>query len=254
MHNDASEAVLIDTQPLRLAFVAQLAIPEKTDSRAFRRLSGGGDDAEAFRGVFETMDEAPRFHLEAIHADRGEIPDLGYDAVILGGSVASVNDRLAWQWALGDWLLRWRATGRPLLGICGGHQLMAQILGGTVARRAQGPVSGTRPALLTADGHGHWLFDGMGADPLFQFAHFDHVSELPEGARTLAMGADTIAAADFGGDWVSVQFHPEVSCDRLATFWHHFTDDRARFEFLPGRERLIANFLRRVLENREAAA
>lgn len=237
--------------PMRLAFVAQLAIPEDADHRAFRRLSGAGDDAEAFRSVFETMDVASSFVLDAFHADRGELPDLDYDAVILGGSVASVNDNLPWQWALGDWLLRWRSTGRPLLGICGGHQMMAQILGGSVVRRRQGPISGTRPAVLTADGHGHWLFEGLGVDPLFQFAHFDHIGRLPEGGRALAMGADTIAAADFGDDWVSVQFHPEVSCDRLATFWHYFTEDRARFEFLPGRERLISNFLRRALKTRK---
>lgn len=254
MPKDAPQTPDMADRPLRLAFVAQLAIPEETDRRPFRRLSGGCDDAEAFRGVFETMDEASRFRLEAIHADRGEIPALDYDAVILGGSVASANDRLSWQWALGDWLLRWRTTGRPLLGICGGHQMMAQILGGTVSRRAQGPVSGTRRAVLTADGHGHWLFDGLGANPLFQFAHFDHVSTLPEGATALATGADTIAAADFGGGWVSVQFHPEVSCDRLATFWNHFTQDPARFEFLPGRERLIENFLRQVPERRERPA
>ncbi|MBJ7437980.1 MAG: type 1 glutamine amidotransferase [Sphingopyxis sp.] len=227
----------------RLAFVAQLAVPEGADPRIFARLQGGADDAAAFRGVFDTLDHAPRFELHAVHADRGEEIGLDYDAVVLGGSVASVNDVLPWQVGLASWLARWREIGRPLLGICGGHQLMAQAMGGTVSRRATGPFVGSRTARMTVDGADHWLFAGLGPDPRFQFAHFDHVSTMPEGGRVLALGAETVAAADYGGGWVSVQFHPEVSCDRLATLWYGLTDDRTAFEYLHGCERLIDNFL-----------
>jgi len=233
--------------PLRLAYIAQLAVPHGVDRRAFARLLGGDDEVEAFQGLLAALDLDGVFDLIGVHADRGEAPSLDYDAVIVGGSFASVNDRHPWQAPLLGWLERYRATGRPLLGICGGHQLACSALGGTVIQREQGPVLGTIAAELSDAGRGHWLFDGMGGAPLFQFAHFDHVTHMPSGARVLATCQGTVAAADLGGDWVSTQFHPEVACDRLAAYYHALVEDReVRFGYVVGAERLIGNFLRRV--------
>jgi len=52
------------------------------------------------------------------------------------------------------------------------------------------------------------------------------------------------AALDHGGNWVSVQFHPETTCDRMATCWSEIDPmQAARYNFIPGCERMIGNFI-----------
>lgn len=241
--------MMTPTKPrARLAYIAQLAVPDGIDRRAFSRLRGGDDEVEAFHGLLDGLGLDDAFELVGVHADRGEAPSLNYDAVVLGGSFASVNDRHPWQTGMQEWLVHYRATGRPLLGICGGHQLACAALGGAVDRRGDGPVLGTLAIEMTDAGKNHWLFEGMGSAPMFQFAHFDHVTRMPAGATVLAKCLGTVAAADLGKAWVTTQFHPEVACDRLAAYYHALVDDPAvRFGYLPAAEKLIGNFLRRAL-------
>ncbi len=246
--NDAGEAGGQAGRRLRVAYVAQLAPPPSLDLGLFCRLQGGWDETEAFRALVDLLGHGDSVEVIGVHADRGESPALDYDAVVLGGSFASVNDGHDWQRRLLGWLDEWRQTGRPMLGICGGHQLAALALGGNVARREDGPVVGTLATDLTEAGRGHWLFADMGEAPLFQFAHFDHVTQLPAGSTVLATRDGTIAALDFGGEWVSTQFHPETTGDRLATYWNSLiTEESSRFYFLSGCERLIGNFLERAV-------
>ncbi len=52
--------------------------------------------------------------------------------IIVLGSGASVNDDLIWQTELRGWLRAAMAVGIPMLGLCYGHQLMANMAGSTV--------------------------------------------------------------------------------------------------------------------------
>lgn len=234
---------------LRVCYIAQLAPPPSLDLNLFCRLQGGWNEVEAFSGLVKLLGFEESIDLTGIHVDLGDEPDLDYDAVVVGGSFASVNDGREWQYALVDWFGRWRQTGKPLLGICGGQQLAAVVLGGDVERRGEGPVVGTLPADLTEAGRAHWLFAGMGSTPVFQFAHYDHVTRLPPDGIVLATRDGTVAAIDFGNEWVSTQFHPETTGDRLATYWNTANKEQSsRFYFQLGSERLIANFLQRAMD------
>ena len=53
-------------------------------------------------------------------------------AYIIFGSASSVNDRLEWQIKLAQFIKTKLEKGIPVMGICFGHQLMADFFGGRV--------------------------------------------------------------------------------------------------------------------------
>ena len=83
-----------------------------------------------------------------------------FDCIVIGGTFHNVYENRPWQMPLKDWLLNYRKTGRPLFGICGGHQAMCVALGGEVTKRPAGTVGGTYPVILTQDGAKHDVFKG----------------------------------------------------------------------------------------------
>ncbi len=99
--------------------------------------------------------------------------------------------------------------GVPVLGICYGHQLMAQALGGEVAATGQREYGGTE---LHVEQPGVLLQDVPETDTVWM-SHGDAVTRAPEGFRVTAT-TDTIPIAameDPDRGLFAVQFHPEVS-------------------------------------------
>ena len=127
-----------------------------------------------------------------------------FDAAIISGSQSSVyDDHRPWIQDLRPWVSDALADGLPLLGVCWGHQLLAQVLGGTVREGAYelGYVS-------VFQEHADPLWMGL-PDPFTAFAtHSDHVVELPPNADLLASNEAGVQA--FRHDHADgVQFHPE---------------------------------------------
>jgi GMP synthase (glutamine-hydrolysing) len=98
--------------------------------------------------------------------------------------------------------------GIPVLGICYGHQLMAQTLGGTVTETGVGEYGKAQMA-VTADG---CLFEGLPREQQVWMSHKDSVSLAPAGFEVLASSpeAEVAAMADTSRGFFGVQFHPEV--------------------------------------------
>jgi GMP synthase (glutamine-hydrolysing) len=101
------------------------------------------------------------------------------------------------------------SLGVPVLGICYGHQLMAQALGGEVAATGQREYGGTSVAV---DGARSLLQD-MPATGTVWMSHGDAVVRAPVGFRVTARTDQIPIAAmeDPERDLYAVQFHPEVS-------------------------------------------
>jgi len=231
-----------------LLYISQFAEPGSYDKSTWRRIYGGDDETIAIEALLDQIGALDAVDYRGIKAHEGEALPADLDAidgVILGGSFASVSDNYAWQREIAAWLGRWRQTGKPLMGICGGHQLMSTMLGGRVEKTPSGPEVGSLPLTLTEQGRSHYLFDGFDDSSPFFFGNFDRVIEVPEGTTVLATRPNLPAAAlDHGGNWVSVQFHPETTCDRMATCWAEINPAQsARYSFIPGCERMIANFI-----------
>ncbi len=146
--------------------------------------------------------------LAVLDARRGELPALAdTTALVITGSPESVTSRAPWILAAETRTAELVRSGVPALGICFGHQLLGQALGGLVEANPRGREIGTVELERFADDP---LFDG--APPAFDanMSHCDSVTRLPEGARVLARTRlDPNAAVRFGERAWGVQFHPE---------------------------------------------
>jgi GMP synthase (glutamine-hydrolysing) A subunit len=100
--------------------------------------------------------------------------------------------------------------GVPVLGVCYGMQLLAQLSGGTVQRAARREYGRAGVEVL-----GGRLFQGFGAGeetPVWM-SHGDHVDVAPPGYNIVARSDNTPVAAIEHRDrpLYGVQFHPEVA-------------------------------------------
>ena len=244
---------------LKLLLICQLAEPDEVDLSVFAGLSEGEDDLGWIQSRFEELGVSDAVDVHGVHVCLGEeIPPIDtFDAAIIGGSYHMVGDDRPWQRHLLQWMREARETGKPCLGICGGHQLMGVQFGAKVSGLPDEICCGTLQVDWTDAGEAHWLFRGIVPDTEFHFGNYEHVVEVPAGATALATRESSPAvAADFGGDWVGVQFHPEMSAEAMARSWQPDFPERAqRYRASPGASRVLLNFLFRAgLEPAEAKA
>lgn len=136
------------------------------------------------------------------------LPDpAAFAGVIVTGSASSVTERAPWILRTEQYLAEAVEQRHPVLGICFGHQLLGQALGGLVERNPRGREMGTVELSVLADDP----LLAMGELPaLVHATHVDSVTVLPSGARLLATTAlEPHAAVRFGERAWGVQFHPE---------------------------------------------
>ncbi len=96
----------------------------------------------------------------------------------------------------------------PVLGICYGHQLMAELAGGSVEKSGEAEYGKTQ-LQVTADS---LLFRELPAEQQVWMSHRDQVTAAPEGFVCVATsdGAEVAAMEDRDRRMYGVQFHPEV--------------------------------------------
>lgn len=131
----------------------------------------------------------------------------GFSGVIVTGSASSVTERAPWMLRSEEYLATAVQAGHPVLGICFGHQLLGQALGGRVERNPRGREMGTVALSILQDDP---LLDRSIEPALAHATHVDSVTLLPKQARVLATTAlEPHAAVRFGERAWGVQFHPE---------------------------------------------
>lgn len=147
-----------------------------------------------------------------IDARKEELPDPDWAGVIVTGSAASVYDGDAWIARSEEFLRRAADRSVPLYGVCFGHQLVAQALGGKVEKCRHGWELGTATVTLTDEGRTDPLFADVPESFHAQQSHGDVVAELPPGAVPLAQNDHWPYQAFRLGDHVwGTQFHPEFT-------------------------------------------
>lgn len=148
-----------------------------------------------------------------------------YSGIIVSGSAARVGDQEDWMLRTMEALRIAHEQGVPTLGICFGHQLLGEALGGKVAPNPKGREIGTVPLKLRAR---DYLLDIPGHEPTIVMTHLDSVVELPPGAEVLCQtDLDPHAALRFSPTTWGVQFHPEMDEEIIG---YYLTERRADIE------------------------
>jgi GMP synthase (glutamine-hydrolysing) len=148
--------------------------------------------------------------------------------VIISGSPQMVTDRPEWSVATGQWLAELVRTGTPVLGICYGHQLLVDALGGEVADNPRGPEYGTVTVRLGAGARNDPLLSGLGETLEVQVSHDQSVVQLPEKVDILAGNEHDPYHIIRTRRAYGVQFHPEFDAEITRTYVHRNADKLAR--------------------------
>jgi GMP synthase-like glutamine amidotransferase len=191
-------------------------------------------------GIFAAFWREAGHSEHVVELDEGEvIPDLeNFDMLAVMGGPMDV-----WQEEAHPWLKpekaairRWvRELKRPYLGICLGHQLLADALGGKVGLM-KAPEVGLATVELTQAGRTDRLFAGIGPDIETLQWHGAEVSVLPEGGECLAANlACPIQALRVGERAYGFQYHMEIT-DRTVGDWSEIPEYAASLEQALGAE------------------
>lgn len=169
-----------------------------------RRLAGVASDLE-FAVVRVVAGELPAAPEEA-------------DAWLITGSRHGVYDDLPWIGPLKDFVRACVAARVPVVGICFGHQLLAEALGGRSVKSEAGWQLGLQEYDVTA--RAGWMA-GLPDRFALRAVHQDQVVALPPSATVLASSPGCPYAALAFGDperplAISVQPHPEFDSDYTA--------------------------------------
>jgi GMP synthase-like glutamine amidotransferase len=172
-----------------------------------------------------------------IELNRGDtIPDLeDFDVLMVMGGTMDV-----WEEAENPWLAaektairRWVEEDRPYLGVCLGHQLLADALGGKVEPAIKPEVALLQIELSDA-GRQNLLFSGFGARKRVVQWHGAEVTALPQDSVVLGSSADCpISTFMVGSAAFGMQYHVEATPVSVGA-WCELPDSSALLERLHG--------------------
>lgn len=175
-----------------------------------------GEYDEMFRQFLGDYD----FEFESYRVVENEFPDSveAADGWLITGSKHGAYENHSWIAPLEAFLRNAHAKHIPIVGICFGHQILAQALGGKVEKFSGGWSVGKQ----------RYQFDGVEDGIDLMAWHQDQVIELPPGARAIASSPFCkYAAIAYGDTAFTIQPHPEFGKEFVASLFE------ARKEMLP---------------------
>lgn len=193
---------------MRLGVLAAGAVPPEFVTRF-------GEYPEIFARLYKSVD--PSVEIDAYHVHLSVLPDRpdACDAWVVSGSKHGVYDDLPWIGPLKAFLRSARTKGVPMIGVCFGHQIMAEAFGGKAEKSAKGWGCGIQDYRVTR--RPAWFEDA--ADRFTMHAmHQDQVTAIPDDASVLATSDFCeYAMLSYGDpdapDAISIQPHPEFERD-----------------------------------------
>lgn len=179
-------------------------------------------------GVFGDLWREAGHREHVIELDEGQpIPSLdGFDLLAVMGGPMDVWQETEHPWLVAEkaairrWVVKMQ---RPYLGICLGHQLLADALGGKVGLMA-GPEVGLATVALSAEGRRDPVLAGLADEIETLQWHGAEVARLPDGAIALAANAHCpVQALRAGRHAYGFQFHMEIT-ERTVGDWRRIPE------------------------------
>ena len=226
----------------------------KTDAVRPEWVPDFGEYPDMFIALLGQVD--PDLEFRVYDVEQGEYPaDIDeVDAYLITGSKSSVYDDKPWIATLMEFVRELDRRRKKLVGICFGHQLVAQALGGKTGKSPKGWGVGLHTHRFNTVPEWH---DDEDLDFDILVSHQDQVVSNATGARVLA-GSEFCenAVCQIGNHILTVQGHPEfvpqysreiMEFRREMIGEQTYADGVASLAVNPQRERVarwIVNFLR----------
>jgi len=171
----------------------------------FRHIAGG------YRDMFDALlaPHVPDLNLEWVDLYRGDMPPApsAFDAYVCTGSRCSVYEDREWIRRLKTFVQEARREGAPFVGICFGHQMLAEALGGKVVRADYGWGIGVHDMKVVKSES--WMVPER-AQCRLQYMHADQVQSMPPDSTLLASSAHCpVAMFRVGERMLGIEGHPE---------------------------------------------
>lgn len=164
-----------------------------------------GDYPDMFKELF------PSLHFDVFNVFKGQFPPNAheYEAYLVNGSRHSVYEDVDWIIHLKEFVEEIYKAKKKYVGVCFGHQLLAEALGGQVARATTGWSVGVHQFEITQKEN--WMSPFQSRVNLLMMCQ-DQVKVLPPQSEILAktplcpVGMFTVC-----GHMLGIQAHPEFS-------------------------------------------
>lgn len=184
-----------------------------TDTLNAEIVSKYGNYRDMFQRLLHSVDDQHTFKPYSV--THGEYPDNinECDAYLITGSKASAYEDITWITQLKDYIKVLVGQRKKLVGICFGHQIIAEALGGRVQKNQSGwgvglmssNVLRAKPWMKPAQEH-----------YLLLVSHQDQVTKLPTNAESISSNAFCPNSSyQIGKHVLTFQGHPEFTADFL---------------------------------------
>jgi GMP synthase-like glutamine amidotransferase len=187
---------------MKVALLQAHHIPEH------RQVHSGGNYPHVFANMFARTETI--IDIDWYDVTKGDYPEdpAIYDAFLISGSSASAFDNEPWIGILKEYIQKIFKEKHKIIGVCFGHQIIAEALGGKVIRAKKGWGIGVKT--IDVISRQPWMQPYQHHCSLL-FYHQDHVILEPDNAIILARNEFCeIQMYCIGAQVLGIQAHPEM--------------------------------------------